>query len=57
MADIDHEIANPSDKRIFALASALHRGYSVDKLNEMSNIDKWFLTRLQRLVQTEKSVS
>lgn len=55
--DIDEEIVNPTDKRLFALAEAFHRGYSVDKLNAMSNIDKWFLTRLERLVQLEKSVA
>jgi carbamoyl-phosphate synthase/aspartate carbamoyltransferase len=54
--DIDTEIANPTDKRLFALATALHRGYSVEKLNEMSSIDPWFLTRLQRLVQMEKAM-
>jgi carbamoyl-phosphate synthase/aspartate carbamoyltransferase len=55
--DIDFEIANPTDKRLFALASALHRGYSVKKLNEMSSIDPWFLVRLERLVQMEKAMS
>nr|XP_031860128.1 carbamoyl-phosphate synthase, large subunit [Kwoniella shandongensis]KAA5527200.1 carbamoyl-phosphate synthase, large subunit [Kwoniella shandongensis] len=51
--DIDYEIANPTDKRLFAIATAFKRGYSVDKINEMSNIDKWFLTRLERLSKTE----
>jgi carbamoyl-phosphate synthase/aspartate carbamoyltransferase len=55
--DIDYEIQNPTDKRLFAIAAALKKGYSVDKLNEMSNIDKWFLTRLERLVKTEQIVS
>jgi carbamoyl-phosphate synthase / aspartate carbamoyltransferase len=55
--NIDKEILNPSDMRLFAIATALHKGYSVDKLNAMSNIDKWFLTRLQRLVQMESCIS
>ena len=55
--NIDEEILNPSDMRLFAIATALHKGYSVDKLNAMSNIDKWFLTRLQRLVQMESCIS
>ncbi|WVQ68190.1 carbamoyl-phosphate synthase, large subunit [Kwoniella botswanensis] len=54
--DIDHEIANPTDQRLFALATALKRGYSVEKLNKMSNIDPWFLTRLERLSKTEKLI-
>ena len=55
--DIDYEIANPTDKRLFAIATAFKRGYSVDKINEMSNIDKWFLTRLERLSKTELIIS
>ncbi|WRT68279.1 carbamoyl-phosphate synthase, large subunit [Kwoniella shivajii] len=55
--DIDYELANPTDKRLFAIATALKRGYSVEKLNKMSNIDPWFLTRLERLSKTEKLIS
>ncbi|KAJ9107527.1 hypothetical protein QFC21_000984 [Naganishia friedmannii] len=55
--DMDAEIENPTDKRLFALAAAFNKGYSVEKLNSMSNIDPWFLTRLQRLVQMEKSMA
>ncbi len=40
--DIDYEIANPTDRRLYAVAAALKRGYSVNKINEMSSIDKWF---------------
>lgn len=57
MEDIDDEIRNPSDKRLFAIATAFGRGYSVDKIHEMSNIDKWFLRKLERLTQMEKIVS
>lgn len=55
--DIDYEIANPTDRRLYAVAAALKRGYSVDKINEMSSIDKWFLTRLERIVKTEQILS
>jgi carbamoyl-phosphate synthase/aspartate carbamoyltransferase len=55
--DIDYEIENPTDKRLFAIARAFKKGYSVDKINEMSNIDKWFLSRLERLSKTEDIVS
>ena len=55
--DIDFELANPTDQRLFAIASAFKKGYSVDKINKMSNIDKWFLTRLERLSKTEDIVS
>ncbi|KAJ3989224.1 hypothetical protein F5890DRAFT_1487470 [Lentinula detonsa] len=52
--DIDEELLNPTDKRIFAISSAFHRGYSVDKIWQMTNIDKWFLTRLQNIFQMEE---
>jgi len=55
--DIDYEIANPTDNRLFAIAAAFKKGYSVDKINEMSAIDKWFLTRLERLSKTEQTIS
>ncbi len=52
--DIDEELVNPTDKRIFAIATAFHRGYSVDKIWQMTNIDKWFLTKLQSIFQMEQ---
>ncbi|OJA11339.1 hypothetical protein AZE42_04930 [Rhizopogon vesiculosus] len=55
--DIDEELVNPTDKRIFAIASAFHRGYSVDKIWQMTNIDKWFLTKLEHIHHMEKRLS
>ena len=52
--DIDEELVNPTDKRIFAISTAFHRGYSVDKIWQMTNIDKWFLTKLQNIFNMEK---
>ncbi len=45
---------NPTDKRIFAIAAAFHRGYSVEKIWQMSNIDRWFLTKLQSIFKMEQ---
>jgi carbamoyl-phosphate synthase/aspartate carbamoyltransferase len=47
--DIDEELVSPTDKRIFAIASAFHQGYSVDKIWQMTNIDKWLLSKLQHI--------
>ncbi|KAI9686226.1 MAG: hypothetical protein M1822_003881 [Bathelium mastoideum] len=47
--DIDTELQTPSDQRMFALANAMHNGYSVQKIWELTKIDKWFLTRLKGL--------
>ena len=55
--DIDEELVNPTDKRIFAISTAFHRGYSVEKIWQMTNIDKWFLTKLQNILIMEKAIS
>lgn len=52
--EIDEELINPTDKRIFAIANALHKGYTVDKIHELSNIDRWFLRKLAGLVNAER---
>ncbi|KAJ9054047.1 Carbamoyl-phosphate synthase [Entomophthora muscae] len=52
--DIDEELVCPSDQRLFAIAAALHSGYSVDKIWEMTKIDKWFLNRLLNITSFEK---
>ena len=51
------ELVNPSDKRIFAIANAMHAGYSVEKIWELTRIDKWFLRKLEHIVTMEKRVS
>ncbi|MCQ2374942.1 MAG: carbamoyl-phosphate synthase (glutamine-hydrolyzing) large subunit [Salinivirgaceae bacterium] len=47
--DIDGELLNPTDKRIFAIAAAFDKGYTVDKIHDMTKIDKWFLSRLKNI--------
>lgn len=47
--DINEELENPTDKRIFAIAEAFDKGYSVDQIHEITRIDKWFLERLQNI--------
>lgn len=51
--DIDHALSEPTDKRIFVIAKAMKSGYSVDKIHELTKIDKWFLYKLQHLIDTE----
>jgi carbamoyl-phosphate synthase / aspartate carbamoyltransferase len=48
---------NPTDKRIFAISTAFHRGYSVDQIWHMTNIDKWFLTKLRNIFNMEQRLS
>ncbi|CAK5278005.1 unnamed protein product [Mycena citricolor] len=55
--NIDEELENPTDKRIFAISTAFYRGYSVDKIWQMTNIDKWFLRKLQNIFNMEQKLS
>ena len=48
--DLDDELANPTDLRIFAIAQALEDGYSVDRIYELTKIDPWFISRLKNIV-------
>ena len=52
--DIDQELVNPTDKRMFAISTAFHHGYSVEKIWQMTNIDRWFLRKLQRIFEMEQ---
>ena len=49
LISIDNELQTPSDQRLFAIANAMHSGYSVDKIWKMTKIDKWFLSKLKGL--------
>lgn len=51
LMSIDSELQTPSDQRLFAIANAMHAGYSVDKIWEMTRIDKWFLRKLDGLIK------
>ena len=49
--NLDEELQNPTDLRIFAIAQALEEGYSVERIEELTKIDQWFLERLRRIVE------
>ncbi|KAH7089194.1 hypothetical protein FB567DRAFT_591301 [Paraphoma chrysanthemicola] len=57
LMELDQELQTPSDQRLFAIANAMKSGYSVDKIWEMTKIDKWFLSRLKDLSNFETSMS
>ena len=48
--NLDEELANPTDLRIFAIAQALEDGYSIERIEELTKIDPWFLTRMKHIV-------
>jgi carbamoyl-phosphate synthase/aspartate carbamoyltransferase len=47
---------NPSDQRLFAIANAMHKGYTVDQIFDLTNIDRWFLNRLMNIVMIDKDL-
>lgn len=54
--DIEEELANPTDLRIFGIADALEKGYSVEKIHELTKIDPWFLKCLENIVDYERKL-
>ena len=48
--DLDEELANPTDLRIFAIAQALEEGYTVERIYELTKIDPWFIERMKNIV-------
>lgn len=56
-ADIDRELREPTDKRIFIIAKAMQQGYTVDRIHELTKIDRWFLYKLQNIVSTDAELS
>ena len=52
--NLDHELSNPTDLRVFALAQALEEGYTIDRLYELTKIAPWFLERLKNIVDYKK---
>ena len=51
--NLDEELSNPTDLRIFALAQALEEGYTVERLEELTKIDPWFIERMKNIVDFE----
>ena len=49
--NLDDELANPTDLRIFAIAQALEEGYSVERIFDLTKIDPWFIERMQNIVR------
>ncbi|MBR5635169.1 MAG: ATP-grasp domain-containing protein, partial [Prevotella sp.] len=48
--DLDDALENPTDLRVFAIAQALEEGYSIERIEELTKIDVWFLEKLRHIV-------
>jgi carbamoyl-phosphate synthase large subunit len=55
--NLDDELANPTDLRVFAIAQALEEGYTIDRIVELTKIDPWFLERLKNIVDYKAKLS
>ena len=54
--DIDAALREPTDKRVFVISKAMHRGYTVDQIHELTKIDKWFLEKLQHIIDIDEAM-
>ena len=52
--DVDTALKAPTDKRIFVIEKAFDRGYSIDRIHELTRIDKWFLHKLKNIHDTDR---
>ena len=52
--DLDKELSHPTDLRIFAVAKALEKGYTVERIEQLTKIDVWFLNKLKNIVDYTK---
>jgi len=55
--NLDKELSEPTDKRIFAIALALQKGYSVEKVHQLTKITPWFLYKMKNIIDVEKRLN
>ena len=54
--DLDKELKQPTDERLFGIAEALRKGWTVDRIRELTRIDAWFLHKIKNIVDTEREL-
>lgn len=54
--DIDTALREPTDKRVFVISKAMHKGYDVDQIHELTKIDKWFLNKLKHIIDIDEAL-
>lgn len=55
--DVEHFLEEPGEERLFAIAQALENGFSVDRINELTNINKWFLYKIKNIIDLKRLIS
>ena len=56
IADIDAALREPTDKRVFVISKAMHKGYTVDQIHDLTKIDKWFLEKLKHIIDIDEAM-
>jgi len=56
IGDIDKELAEPTDMRIFVIEKAFENNYTVDQIYNLTKIDKWFLYRLKHIYELKNEL-
>ncbi len=54
--DIEKELSEPTDMRIFVIASAFEKGYTIDQIHQLTKIDKWFLIKLKNIFDLKENI-
>ena len=54
--NIDAALREPTDKRVFVISKAMHKGYTVDQIHDLTKIDKWFLQKLKHIIDIDENL-
>ncbi|MEJ2567395.1 MAG: carbamoyl-phosphate synthase (glutamine-hydrolyzing) large subunit [candidate division WOR-3 bacterium] len=54
--DLEQELTQPTDKRMFAIAEAIKRGYSIEKIHDLTKVTPWFLYKIKNIIDLEKDL-
>lgn len=54
--DIDAALREPTDKRVFIISKAMHKGYTVNQIHDLTKIDKWFLNKLKHIIDIDEEL-
>ncbi|RKY43564.1 MAG: carbamoyl-phosphate synthase large subunit, partial [Candidatus Neomarinimicrobiota bacterium] len=54
--ELDKALAEPTEERIFAVAEAIRRGYTTERIHELTKIDRWFIEKIRNIVELENKL-
>ena len=54
--DLDAALREPTDKRVFVISKAMHKGYTVNQIHDLTKIDRWFLNKLKHIIDIDEAL-